>query len=156
MKLVILIVGLLFILSCNSHSGGPSGTEKVEVNKAVHAMMENIAIDVSQKGPVAWLNYFDSSAHFFMANNGNLAFRDFGSGKRMIMDTLIKMVQSIQLRFSDIRIDSLSWNTASIGAKYHEESKDTEGNSHLYDGYFTGVAVLTDQGWRLRNLHWSE
>ena len=156
MRIVLLVTCMLLILACHNGDRSASPGESPGVTSTLSTMMEHISEDLSSKGPSAWLNYFDSSAHFFMANNGSLVFPNFKSGKNFINDTLVKMVQSVNLTFSNVKIDSLSGTAASIGAKYHEETKDMSGNSHIYDGYFTGLAVRTDDGWKLRNLHWSE
>jgi hypothetical protein len=156
MRAVTLIFILLLILACHNKGHPNSSRETKEVNKDVSSMMNQISEDLSAKGPVVWLQYFDSSAHFFMVNNGSMVFPDFESGKRFIIDTLVKMVQNVRLTFNDVQIDSFSENAASVSAGYHEETKDMSGNDHIYNGYFTGLAVLTDRGWKLRNLHWSE
>jgi len=156
MRKVVSIASILLIFAYCSDEHPASNPEGKGITKAISSMMDHISGDLASKGPAAWLNYFDSSSHFFMANNGILVFPDFEAGKKFINDTLVKMVQGIRLTFSNIKIDSLSETTASIAAKYHEDTKDMAGTSRSFDGYFTGLAVLTGSGWKLRNLHWSE
>jgi hypothetical protein len=118
-------------------------------------MTESIAKNISHEGPVAWLRYFENSPGFFMASDGQLVFPNIDTAKNFINNILIKAMPEIQLRWSNIRIDPLAINLASISAVYHEDISDSTGNMTPHDGYFTAIAHQTAQGWKLRNAHWS-
>jgi hypothetical protein len=118
-------------------------------------MTESIAKNVSREGPVAWLRYFENAPDFFMASDGQLVFPNIDTAKSFINNVLIKTMPKIQLRWSNIRIDSLTNTFASISAVYHEDVTDGTGKTTPHDGYFTGIAHQTSQGWKLHNAHWS-
>jgi hypothetical protein len=123
--------------------------------QSVNRMMQDIARDITAKGPSAWLIYFENSPDFFMVSDGKLAFRDHESARLFIENTLVKNISHIVLSWSNIRIDSLTPALASAGAEFHEEMSDSSGKTTPYDGYFTAIAERTDRGWQLRNVHWS-
>jgi hypothetical protein len=125
------------------------------VKDSVNQMTINIARDISAKGPIAWLGYFDNSPEFFMANDGQLAFRNYQSAQTFIKDTLVKSISKITLKWSNTRVDILSPCTASIGSEFHEDITFANGKPMPFDGYFTGTAISRGKSWKLRNLHWS-
>jgi hypothetical protein len=64
--------------------------------------------------------------------------------------------------FSDIQIDLFDLNPkekavgiAGVAAIFHEDITDFAGRKIPSDGYFTGIAHQTSQGWQLQNAHWS-
>jgi len=118
-------------------------------------MASNIARDVSAKGPSAWLNYFQDSPDFFMANDGRLTFHNYQSAKAFIQDTLVKSISKITLNWSHMRIDPLTSRLAAIGSDFHEDITFANGKPLPLDGYFSGIAIQTKTGWKLRNAHWS-
>ena len=154
-----LIITLLFALnvfiSCKSDHAQLSVTETALVKDSVTQMAANIARDISRNGPRAWLNYFEDSPGFFMANQGGLAFHDYQSARVFILNTLVKSIIHIKLRWIHLRIDPVSTDTASIGADFHEDITDAAGKTISVDGYFTGLAHNNGDKWKLRNLHWS-
>lgn len=152
---LLVLPAIAFILSCNYSQPQLTPDEIWHVQKRVTRFTNHIAVDLSVKGPVAWLNYIQDTSNFFMANNGELNFKDYRSAVAFIQDTLAKSVSKINLKWSNMRIDPLSNSIASIGSNYHEEITGNDGKITTYDGYFTGTAILIDDEWKLRNLHWS-
>jgi len=130
-------------------------TDSAVVKDSVTALTINIAHDLAAKGPVAWLNYFQDSPDFFMANEGQLALHNYQSAKTFVQDTLVKSISKINLQWSHTRIDVLASNIAAIGSDFHEDITFAWGEITPFDGYFTGVAIKTPKGWKLRNAHWS-
>ena len=118
-------------------------------------MTEHIVSDLSVKGPIAWLDYFEDNPGFFMAVEGGLAFKDYQSANRYIRDTLVKTFRQISLQWDHLRIDPLTPNLASIGAGFHEEIIDSSGRKLSQGGYFSALAEKTFRGWQFRNVHWS-
>jgi hypothetical protein len=88
-------------------------------------------------------------------SDGQIAFKDYQSGKMFIEDILNRNIVKIKLQLNQLRIDSLTPNLASIGAGFHEELADSAGKIILADGYLTALVKQTNQGWKFRNLHWS-
>ncbi|MDP4218787.1 MAG: hypothetical protein Q8927_21540 [Bacteroidota bacterium] len=82
-----LFIGAL--ASCTHHHRPFTEQDHGLVKDSVIRLAEAIARDVSSKGPIAWLDYFDDSPGFLMANDGNLAFRDYQTAKKFIQDTLV-------------------------------------------------------------------
>jgi hypothetical protein len=153
--IAVLLTGLMF--SCRENGAAPDAMAGGSVRDSVGRMMTDIARDLSAVGPGSWLNYFENTKAFYMSVDGRVVFPDHRSAETFIKDTLVKNIQRIDLRWSNIRIDSLDPRIASIGAEFHEEFHLADTNAKLApeDGYFTAVAERTTGGWQLRNLHWS-
>lgn len=90
-----------------------------------------------------------------MASEGQLVFPNNDSAKNFIKNTLVKSISKIELHWNNIRVDPLTTRLAGIAANFHEDITDYEGKKITEDGYFTGIAHQTPQGWQLRNAHWS-
>jgi hypothetical protein len=153
--LVLLSFILCFVSSCNNNTEYFTSKERSQVKDSVQLMAESIVKDISHEGPVSWLKYFENAPDFFMASDGQLVFPNIDSATNVINNKLIKVMSKIQLRWSNIRIDPLTINLASISAVYHEDITDSTGKMTPHDGYFTGIARQTSQGWKLHNAHWS-
>jgi SnoaL-like domain len=146
---------LILFISCHSNNSNLRADERSLVKDSISLMTVNITNDLSAHGPVAWLNYFEDVPDFFMAVDGEMAFMNYQSAKIFIQDTLVKTIRKINLQWSHLRIDPLTTQLASIGADFHEDLTDSTGKIIQGDGYITAIAVQTNEGWKLRNLHWS-
>jgi hypothetical protein len=144
-----------WVVACHTNTQSLDAKETNLVIDSVRRMTANLINDLSNHGPVAWLNYFEESPDFFMVSSGQLAFKDYQSGKTFIEDTLVKYFVKINLQLNQLRIDPLTSNLASIGAGFHEELFDSTGKMALADGYLTALVKQTNQGWKFRNLQWS-
>jgi hypothetical protein len=153
----IVITGLLFclIVSCGGNTETYTLNQFAMVRDSVRVMAESIANDVSREGPLAWLRYFENAPDFFMASEGRLVFPNNDSATNFIKNTLVKSISKIELHWNNIRIDPLTTRLAGISADFHEDITDYKGRKIAEDGYFTGIAEQTFQGWKLRNAHWS-
>lgn len=144
------------MVSCRIHeSGRNDAAASRSVKDSVRQMMARIAADVSNNGPIAWLTYFEDTTAFFMASDGRLVFQDHRSARDFIENTLPKIIHKINLRWVQIRVDSLSPALAAVAASFHEDITDTAGKVLPSEGYFTGIAEQAPDGWQLRNAHWS-
>jgi len=156
MKLIVLLLVIAcLVASCQPSASTLDSKESNLVMDSVHLMTANLINDLSSRGPVAWLNYFEESPDFFMVSDGQLAFKDYQSGKLFIENTLIKNILNINLQWNHLRIDPLTSELASMGGNFHEDLTDSSGKIIQSDGYLTAVAKLTNRGWKIRNLHWS-
>ena len=144
-----------FISSCSNNTESFTPKERSLVKDSVQLMAESIAKDISREGPIIWLRYFENTPDFFMAADGQLEFPNIDTATNFINNILIKIMPKIQLRWSNIRIAPLTAKLASVSAVYHEDITDPTGKTTPHDGYFTGIAHQTPQGWKLRNAHWS-
>jgi hypothetical protein len=151
--LLIFMIGVT--ISCQNNHAQLSKEQSTLVKDSVAKMAANIATDISAKGAAAWLNYFEDTSGFFMASDGQLAFKDYPSAKTFTLNTLIKSMPHIKLRWEHIRIDPLTPDLALMGADFHEDITTATGNSLPFDGYFTATAHFNGHNWKLRNLHWS-
>jgi hypothetical protein len=149
------LLAISILLSCRHRHRPFTQTDSSGVKDSVVQLTAAIARDVSAKGPVAWLDYFDNAPGFFMASDGRLAFRDYPAARKFILDTLVKNISSISLHWTDLRVDPMSRRMAAIGADFQESLTTIDKKSMVVEGYFTGTACLTGEGWKLRNLHWS-
>jgi hypothetical protein len=145
---------LMLMSSCQSKNNERNTAEQISKDSA-SIMMTQIARDVSEKGPIAWLDYFEDGPDFFMASEGGLAFKDYPSAKIFIENTLVKSIKHIDLRWDHERVDPLNSSMASVAADFHEELTDSTGKTVQEQGFFTGIAEQTTSGWQLRNAHWS-
>jgi hypothetical protein len=144
-----------FLFSCKQSDASLSDSQSAEVKAAVLKLADLTAKDISTKGPIAWLDYFEDSPGFFMASGGSLALTDYHTADSFIKGTVIKMMPKISLKWSDIRVDPLTPQIAIMGAGFHEDVTDPSGKITPYDGYFTGTVHHTEKGWKFRDEHWS-
>jgi len=153
---IFLFLAVVLSSSCSSPAPFTRGQYAL-VRESVQIMATEIAADVSQNGPLAWLKHFEDTSDFFMASDGHLMFPDYNSASAFINHVLVKMISKIELRWSDIRIDPLSPDLAMFGANYTEVLMDSAGKKMPISGpgYFTALAEKTPKGWQLRNAHWS-
>jgi hypothetical protein len=143
-------------LSACQNNAGPLSieTEKAVTDSALQ-LMADVSKDISDKGPIAWLTYFEDSPGFFMASGGQLQFTDHAAAVRYVKDTLVKNITRINLHWQHIRVDAVSSTAAATGAGFHEDLSLADGKTIPVDGYFTALAHFDGKAWRLRNLHWS-
>lgn len=151
----IALVAMMLTSSCEPSAPRFGIVDKQVVTDSVNRMMTTISSDISTKGPIAWLNHFQDTSAFFMANNGELLFKDNAIAKVLIQSDLIKIISKITLGWGNIRIDPLTPSLAAIGADFHEDITLSSGKTNLVNGYFTALAEHTGKGWQLRNCHWS-
>jgi len=156
-------IGLLFLsitsllsFSCNYSKQQLTPGEIEYVQQNVTKFTANLAGDLSARGPIAWEDYIDTSKNFFMADVGQLVFKSGPTAKVFIQDTLSKSIRKINLQWTNMRIDPLTDNIATIGSDYHEDITNSSGASASYDGYFTATVTLKDGRWKIREAHWSE
>ncbi len=151
---LLLAAGSLMV-ACKSNPKQSAAVNRAVVKSAAADMMTNIQRDVSGKGPIAWLDYFDDSPDFFMVSDGSLVFQDYDAAKAFITNTLVKTIPHIHLQFTNVRIEALTAKLASVAAGFHEELTDPTGKILPVNGYFTGIAHLSGNTWKLRNANWS-
>jgi len=147
---------LALIFSCNYSKPQLTPDEIGHVQGKVNKLMSIVAADVAAKGPGVWVYYLQDTSYFFMADNGQLEFKDYNAAKKFVQDTLSKSMPKVNLKWSNIRIDPLTNNIASIGADFHEDVTDSTAKVTTINGYFTATAVQIDNVWKFRNLHWSD
>jgi hypothetical protein len=150
-------IGLLFIFFISCHPGNATLLPKdIElVNDSVRMMTDNISRDLSVRGPIAWLDYFEDSPDFFMVNDGVLVFKDYQTASKFITDTLVRTFAHIILKWDHLWIDPLTNQMATISSGFHEELRDSAGKSIFSSGYFNAVTEKTSRGWQLKNVYWS-
>jgi hypothetical protein len=145
----------LLLASCRSvEPGAPDAASAKEIESDVRQMAASIARDVGRDGPIAWLRYFVKGPEFFMASDGKLQFSNFNEAKAF-MGGYAAGVAHLELTWGEMRIDPVSPGAAVVASPYSEVLTDLKGRTLRYDGYFTGLAVETNSGWRLRDAHWS-
>lgn len=158
LKYWLLLLPFITVLSfsCNYSKPQLTPSQIADVKKGVSQFSSNLAGDLSARGPIAWEDYIDTSANFFMADVGQLIFKSGPTAKVFIRDTLSKSISKIDLKWSNMRIDPLSEKIATIGSDYHEDITNSSGVSAAYDGYFSATVVLEDNKWKIRQAQWSE
>jgi uncharacterized protein YdeI (YjbR/CyaY-like superfamily) len=155
LRLAGLFLVSLLAFSCGHRRGPMTAQDKATITDSVVQLTRNIAGDLSANGPAVWLKYFDDAPGFFMIDDGNLSFPDYGSARRFILDTLVKNIPHITLNWSAVRVFPLSRHIASIDAQFHEVLMPANAAGIPFEGYLSATAALTSHGWKLHNLHWS-
>ena len=56
---------------------------------------------------------------------------------------LVKQIQKIELRWSNIRVDPMSNKFANVAVKWNEDLTDFSGNQTSRSGYFSAVSEKT-------------
>ena len=154
-KAICISVVSLLLASCRCLA--PSALDAASANEIEHdvrQMAASIARDVAADGPTAWNRYFADDREFFMANNGALQFSNLEDAK-VFLNKFSAGVAHLELTWAEIRVDPLASGLAVMASPYREVLTDKGGHKSQYDGYFTGVAVKTRTGWKLRDAHWS-
>ena len=146
---------ILLISSCHNNTDSLTPAQKSIVVDGVQLMVDSIAKAISHEGPIAWLRYFENSPEFYMASNGQLAFTNNDSLANFLKNTYSKSVSKIELSWNHVRIEPFTSKIASVAAIFHEDITDFAGRKTPSDGYFTGIAHQTSQGWQFQNAHWS-
>ena len=146
---------LLSLFACQSAPRDAlDAAHAAAIRDSVRDLASAIAHDLERDGPTAWLSYFVDGPEFFMASDGRVVFPSIDSATSFVQGFAPGIVH-MELLWEDMRIAPLSPGAAVLGASYREVLTDTAGNDLRFHGYFTGVAVRTSAGWRLRDLHWS-
>ena len=117
-------------------------------------MTDSIAAGLRTEGPNAWLRYFDQTPGFFMASDGSMAFPSNDSATKAVRN-IAMVLKHADLKWGPLRIDSLTPALAQLAVPFTETLVDSSGKSTTISGYFTGVAHRGEEGWKLRNAHWS-
>jgi ketosteroid isomerase-like protein len=154
-KIFAIAVLLVIMGSCQNNNDSFTSAQRSVVEDSVRQMLASVAKAIADEGPIAWLRYFENSPDFFMAADGQLAFANNDSATNFLKNTYAKSIGKIELRWDHVRIDPLTGQLAGVAAVFHEDITDTTGKKMPSDGYFTGIAHQTAQGWQLRNAHWS-
>lgn len=154
-KSIILFVLTIFVIACNQPSKLTKTKPSPAIQDSVRSFMESIARDVNQNGPGVWSRYFENSPDFFMASEGQLVFPNYESADGFVRNSLVKIIKTIELRWSGIRVDLISSDYSCVAATYHEDKTNANGTKESEDGYFTGMAHNQEGKWRLRSMHWS-
>jgi hypothetical protein len=154
--ILMVLFSILLLPSCQNGSQPITNEgDRKSVKEGVLKMTTDIASDIEKKGPIAWLDYFEQSPSFFMANDGQCVFPNNDSATKFVRDVVAKNILDVKLKWSNMRIDSLSPTMAILSADFHEDLFGKTNQMTTQDGYFTGLAEETSTGWKLRNLHWS-
>lgn len=140
--------------SCTHHDHQWAATQKIAITDSVKNMTANISRDLATKGPVAWLDYFDNSPQFIMISDGKVSFHGYNSANKFIRDTLSKKMSKISLKWIHMHIYLITRDTVYINSNVYEDITMSNGETTDYDGYFSGAALSTKDGWKLINLHW--
>lgn len=131
-----------------------AGVDTARVTREVGAMLAEIPAALGRDGPRAWLRYFDDDPSFLMASDGALQL-DGIAAARAFLEKYAAGIRAIELHWSNIRIVALAPGIATVAADYREELTGRDGREMHPHGYFTGLAIRTVSGWRLRSAHWS-
>jgi hypothetical protein len=121
---------------------------------SVRAFATLVARDISARGPTAWLSHFAKDSAFYMVADGQLVFPDYAAAARFV-PAFARGTPSIELHFSQVRVDPLAPGLALLGAEYHEALTDSAHHRVEQSGYLTALVNRSSAGWQFRDAHWS-
>ena len=124
------------------------------IRDSVAILLEAIAHDLSDGGPMAWLGHFEETPAFFMSSDGAILFPTADSAATFVRG-LARRYTEIELEWIDVRIEPVGPGLAVVGASYEETLTDIAGAELDFAGYVTALARHGADGWRLQHLHWS-
>ena len=133
---------------------GIAGAGDAGARDEVERMLAGIPAELARSGPLGWLRYFEDDPRFLMAADGRLELDGYESARRFL-EEFARGIRGVELRWSNVRIDPIGATLASVAAEYREQLTDRDGHRLEPHGYFTGLAVHTATGWKLRAAHWS-
>jgi hypothetical protein len=154
LKYCFIVLALTCAAACQNNKASLSPGTKQLITDSTGHLMTNISKDISAKGPIAWITYFEDSPGFFMASGGQLALKDYPTAVSFVKNSLVKSITGIKLNWQTVKVDVLSDTYAAIGTDFHEDIT-SNGQSMPFSGYFTALAHFDGKTWKLRNLHWS-
>jgi len=109
---------------------------------------------LAERGPSAWLDFFEDSPSFFMASDGAVVFADPSAARDFLAD-FAPRVSAMTLTWHDPRFEDLGGGVVAVTAGYDETIRMTDGAESSFGGRMSGVVRRTGGAWRLQHLHWS-
>jgi hypothetical protein len=152
---VVALAGCTLRVNTDEPAAGMKAEERAQVQAEVGTFVLRVADDVTREGPLAWKKEFQDGPQFFMASEGQLAFRN-GQEATQGIESFAKTIKNMELHWGDdLRVDALTPELASVGTTWKEVRVDVEGKSVTQGGYFTGLVEKKNKEWRFRDAHWS-
>jgi hypothetical protein len=150
-----IFLSIAVFTGCNARqSQSITSAHAVVVEQDVRQLMQSVARDVTQQGPLAWLKYFETGPSFFMGVNGQMAFSNAGAATHGTQ-SFARTIQHIELHWGDLRVDPLTSEFAIVAAPWREIRVDLNGHRLEDTGFFTALAEFRDGRWQFRDAHWS-
>ena len=154
MKSVALVLPLLFA-ACGYRSPQELDTQRsAAAETEVLSFLDTLRADLSDRGPLAWLDHFDHGPEFSMASDGVEIFPDYAAADSIVRGFAPELA-SIRLDLDDLDLHRVDAGFAHFGTPYRETLVDTSGAEMAIHGYVTGTVVRTSGRWKVRSLHWS-
>lgn len=133
----------------SSESQTLTAAQAASVSKGARAFAEEVASEVTNEGPSAWLRNFEQGPSVLMASDGRRLSPD-------AIQALSRTMSHIELNWgSDLRVDPLTPGLAVLAGSYREVQFRSGGERTEVSGFFTGLAEQQEGRWRFRNAHWS-
>jgi len=149
------LAGCSLKIGSDDRATGLKADRRSEVQASVEAFVHRVAEEVTREGPMAWKKEFADRPDFFMASEGQLAFRNSQEATQGI-ESVAKVTKNMELHWGDdLRIDALTSELAVVGTTWKEVRVDVEGHTVTENGYFTGVVEKRNGQWKFRDAHWS-
>jgi hypothetical protein len=150
-----IFLSIAVFTGCNARqSQSTTNADAAIVEQDVRQLMQFVARDVTEQGPLAWLKYFESGPSFFMGVNGQMAFAN-GAAAIDGTQSFARTIQHIELQWGDLRVDPLTSEFAIVAAPWREIRVDLAGHRLEDAGFFTALAEFRDGRWQFRDAHWS-
>jgi len=146
---------ILLVAGCAYPSPQDFDAERAATAEAgVRSFLDTLRADLSDRGPLAWLDHFDHGPEFFMASDGIELFPDYPTADSIVRG-FAPGLRSIRLDLDDLDVYPHDAGYAQFGSPYRETLVDTSGAEMSIRGYVTGTIVRAAGRWKVRSLHWS-
>lgn len=142
-------------VGCGSNIDRPLTSGHADaLRDSVEAFLAAIPPALTSDGPIAWLAFFENTAAFYMASDGQVVFPTWEAAETFLEDFAAR-VSGMELVWDSVRVEPLAPSLAAVAAAYRESITDTAGTTIDFSGYVTGVARRRSGEWKLQSLHWS-
>jgi len=122
--------------------------------EGARALVTSIPAALAERGPSAWLDYFEDSPSFFMVSDGAIVFADLPAARDFLAGFAAR-VSALTLSWHEPRYENVGGGVVVVTAGFDETIRMTDGTESSFGGRMSGVVRRAGDGWRLQHLHWS-
>lgn len=144
----------IVLVGCGAAPAHGPGTRAGSAVDSARALLVSVPTALADRGPSAWLDFFEDSPSFFMASDGAIAFSD-RSAAETYLDGFSRSVSEMALEWHEPRFEDLGGDVVVVTASYDETIRMHDGTESSFAGRMSGVIRRQANRWRFQHLHWS-
>jgi ketosteroid isomerase-like protein len=134
--------------------GESPGARTSSALDSARALLASVPTALGDRGPAAWLDFFEDTPSFFMASDGAIAFADRVTAETFL-DDFSRKVSGMVLEWHQPRFEDLGGDIVAVTASYDETIRMRDGTESSFGGHMSGVIRRQGGRWRFQHLHWS-